>query len=132
MGFAEVSRNDPEYGKPCKVIAAESCYVSPDGKFYALPYAGHDNFAQEFHGTWADGLESRGWLHISGGNIYTYNLPSNDVPQCQINTLFDLWNCYQGLEDVKSPNGNYVADRFISQLRDLIALANGENYGLDD
>jgi hypothetical protein len=86
-----------------------SAWIDPIGKFYPVRDCGHMEFAEANFGTWD--LESRGWVHLSFGNIIYDSLPR----QAQVNTLYDVVDHYE--------EGAYAyADILRSNLYALLAV----------
>lgn len=82
--------DDPRLGQPCKPIAS-SAWVDPLGKFFAVPDCGHSRWAEEYYGEYESSLESKGWVHISFGSIFT----RRPLRQAQIDMLFDILDVYE-------------------------------------
>ena len=91
--------DDPTLGQPSKPQAT-SAWVDPLGKFYAVPDCGHSRWAEEFYGEYESSLESKGWVHISFGSIFT----RRPLRQSQIDMLFDILDVYEREDYTEASN----------------------------
>lgn len=80
----------PEYGKP-SAPRCTSAWIDPLGKFFPVDDCGHSHFAEFNYGTYD--LESKGWVHLSFGNLYY-----NRIRQAQVDTLYDVLEHYEAGE----------------------------------
>ena len=75
---------------------AESGWISPTGNWWAVPECGHYAFASERckASDPVHALEEKGWLHLSGGAIYTRR--GHEVSTGQYDVLVALVPLFKG------------------------------------
>jgi len=88
------------YGKPQSPMCT-SAWIDPLGKFFPVEDCGHLTFEERQFGTY-DGLERKGWVHLSFGHLYY-----DRIRQSQIDKLYDVLEHYedgeyQYVEDLRS------------------------------
>lgn len=101
-----IRRGDPCYTAAAQPVAPVDAWIDPDGGFHPVPPHGHEAWAEEFHNTWT--LETRGWVHLTGGSI----IHKRPVSQPQIDTLFDTLTVYR---HELPADVQFVADRLENQ-----------------
>ena len=89
----EIVQKSPPMPTPTDIKKHDNGWLSPDGKFYACNYSGHEKLAVEL-GKGGKELEALGWIHISFGGIGSIiraimKNTEKDATQAQINRVFD-------------------------------------------
>ena len=92
--IAEITTKVRVAPKTADITKHDSGWLSPDGKFYACEYSGHENLAADL-GKGGKELEALGWIHISMGGLMGPPIRAlmrnteKEVTQAQINKIFD-------------------------------------------
>jgi hypothetical protein len=106
MGIRIASTQDNDYGHPIKPCAVYAAFIDPDGRFFAVTYGGHNDFAERFHDTWSEGLERRGWVHFSSPQTVSSGRHLTDA---QVSTLLELADAFRRNDD-NLPRRDHVID----------------------
>lgn len=70
-----------------------NAWMSPDGTLYGVDDVAHSHVAYSVFNDdrWGDGLEERGWLHISVGMSLYITCSHPSFTQAQLDTLWDMY-----------------------------------------
>ena len=96
-----------------------SAWIDPTGKFFPVRDCGHEEFAYHEFETSASALETRGWLHVSFGDIHRSR--SWSVTNSQLDTLYDTLMVY------RDAAYEYV-ERFSNAVDSVMAQMNEDTY----
>lgn len=98
-------------------------WIDPSGKFWPVNLHGHEDFAHWWYVSnketppknrpAVEGLEQRGWIHISYGTVVIKKNPNNR----QTDTVYDWMKARGGKADLYGPHGNtsMSAETFLDQ-----------------
>lgn len=81
-------------------------WISPDGRFYGCAFYSHDDIAYALLRRTPASLEFEGWVRVHSDS---FSRPHRDMPQRQLNTLFDLG--FMDINGFGSQQRKYEADR---------------------